>query len=235
MRGRLGLGTLLPRQTVRHRTRPYLPGLGHSATWTAAPDDESAVAAPEAATSARARADAAAGIIATAVRYAAWNWPVTPSPELAPTTDLERIFAGWTATPQARILAVCGVSFDVVEADASCAHPALRRLDRLGVQLGPVLITARGRLGFLVRVGTATALSALIDPRTGPSLLARGSLVELPRTLHQPQHLQRVHVSAAACWQRAPSAHRPALPAAHVVLGALTLAPHRDLVGSRTR
>jgi hypothetical protein len=184
-----------------------------------------------------------------ALRYAAWNWPITPSPDHASSTDLEQVFATWSRTPEAPILAACGVAFDVIEADAFSGRTALIRLDRLGVQLGPVLVTqgSRGQAGgaridVLVRVGTAAALSPLMDPQTGPALLGAGAHVELPKALEQAQsqaHIQ-LHLaqrgSAPASpdpfWLRAPSVARPALPAAHVVLGALALAPRRALAGS---
>lgn len=151
--------------------------------------------------------------------------------------------------PEAPILAACGLAFDVIEADAVSGRTALIRLDRLGVQLGPVLVT-RGcgartigaRINFLVRVGTAAALSPLMDPHTGPALLGSGAHVELPKALEQAQsqahiqlHLAQRAAAAAspdAFWLRAPSVARPALPAAHVVLGALALAPRRALAGS---
>lgn len=183
-----------------------------------------------------------------ALRYAAWNWPITPSPEHTPSTDLEQVFATWSRTPEAPILAACGVAFDVIEADAVSGRTALIRLDRLGVQLGPVMVSMAGsqatgpRISFLVRVGTAAALRPLLDPHTGPALLGSGAHVELPKALEQAQshaHLQ-LHLTqraaAPACpdpfWLRAPSVARPALPAAHVVLGALALAPRRALAGS---
>jgi len=184
-----------------------------------------------------------------ALRYAAWNWPITPSPEQAPSTDLEQVFATWSRTPESPILAACGIAFDVIEADATAGRTALIRLDRLGVQLGPVLVTPRpgerthgARISFLVRVGTSAALSPLMDPRTGPALLGAGSHVELPKVLEQAQSQSQLqlHLAQRAAaptpadpfWLRAPSAARPTLPAAHVVLGALALAPRRALAGS---
>lgn len=184
-----------------------------------------------------------------ALRYAAWNWPITPSPDHTPSTDLEQVFATWSRAPEAPILAACGLAFDVIEADPGSGRTALIRLDRLGVQLGPILVTrasgtqaAGPRIGFLVRVGTAATLSPLMDPHTGPALLGPGAHVELPRALDQgqPQEQLQLHVAQRATapvspdpfWLRAPSVARPALPAAHVVLGALALAPRRALAGS---
>ena len=302
MRGQLGLGALLPRQTARRRAAgenaagaaaranaadteaaPRARGLSaperlHRRDRVGSepgPDAEAQAArqiaprvgaglglaigpAPSVRTSAASRAHAigrprtspsASTPRTAALRYAAWNWPITPSPDQAPSTDLEQVFATWSRTPESPILAACGVAFDVIEADAASGRTALIRLDRLGVQLGPVLVTPRpgerthgARISFLVRVGTSAALSPLMDPRTGPALLGTGSHVELPKVLEQAQsqsqlqlHLaQRTAAPAPAdpFWLRAPSVARPTLPAAHVVLGALALAPRRALTGS---
>lgn len=271
MRGQLGLGTLLPRQTARRRA-----GAGTQAAEATpradAPVAESAVSRVHSVGRSRVNAEArtapggeantsrsrGSGKFAgkgtsrgtsanantnpngrtAALRYASWDWPITPVPQRAASTDLERIFATWSKTPEAPILAACGIAFDVIEADAAVGRAALVRLDRLGVQLGPVSMAplgsaaARGtaRIGFLVRVGTAAALSTLIDPRTGPVLLGHGDHVELPRSLCQPQP-HRAAAPIESFWLRAPSAARPTLPAAHVVLGALALAPHRAPTG----
>lgn len=298
MRGQLGLGALLPRQTARRRATSQ-NAAGAAARANAAdneaaprarsfsatehvhardrvgsgPDAEAGSArqiapraglglgispVPSARTSAASRAHAigrprtspsASTPRTAALRYAAWNWPITPSPEQAPSTDLEQVFATWSRTPESPILAACGVAFDVIEADATSGRTALIRLDRLGVQLGPVLVTPRpgdqthgARISFLVRVGTSAALSPLMDPRTGPALLGAGGHVELPKVLEQAvsQSQLQLHLaqrgaapgSADPFWLRAPSVARPALPAAHVVLGALALAPRRALVAS---
>lgn len=262
MRGQLGLGTLLPRQTARRRAGAG-PQAAEAAARANAPIAESRVSRVHSVARSRMNGDASTGPDvgpsggastgagtgtgtngrAAALRYASWNWPLTPVPHRAASTDLERIYAAWSKTPEAPILAACGIAFDVIEADAAAGRAALIRLDRLGVQLGPVSMAplgsaaARGaaRIGFLVRVDTAAALSTLIDPRTGPVLLGRGDHVELPRSLCQPPP-HRAPAPAEPFWLRAPSAGRPTLPAAHVVLGALALAPHRalaDLTASR--
>jgi hypothetical protein len=74
-----------------------------------------------------------------ALRYAAWDWPVGPDPEVQATTDPEKVFAAWTRLPDAPILAECGRAFDAVAADGALVRLALMRLDRLGVAVGPVV------------------------------------------------------------------------------------------------
>ena len=178
----------------------------------------------------RASRTAAAAVASrsTALRYAAWGWPITPSTVLPATTDLEQVFATWSRLPDAPILAACGVAFDVIETHALAGRTALARLDRLGVDLGPVTIDSAGRTGFFVRADSAAPLSALIDPSTGPSLIGRGAHFELPRTLEPPEPFRPTPTAAIGrFWLRPPGTPRPALPTAHVVLGALALVPYR--------
>ncbi|MGH6655229.1 MAG: bifunctional DNA primase/polymerase [Actinocrinis sp.] len=199
-----------------------------------------------------------------ALRYASWGWPVTPDVDVPATTDLEQVFAAWTRVPDAPILAACGVAFDVIGADAAAGRTALLRLDRLGVELGPVtvgpgIVGQRGprsehghgyghghghgasqaarlspsnaRIGFLVRAGTADALSPLIDADTRSVLSGRGAYFELPRMAADrsaaAQPFRPIPIGGRV-WLRSPSTSRPVLPAAHVVLGALALVPYRE-------
>jgi len=187
-----------------------------------------------------ARTAAAVASRSTALRYAAWGWPVTPSTALPATADLEQVFATWSRLPDAPILAACGVAFDVIETHALAGRTALARLDRLGVDLGPVTIDSVGRIGFLVRADSAAQLSSLIDLNTGPApgssphsnsgptLIGRGTHFELPRTLDQPEPF-RPSATTGRFWLRPPGTPRPALPTAHVVLGALALVPYHAL------
>jgi hypothetical protein len=198
---------------------------------------------------------------AVALQYASWDWPVTPNASLPATTDLEQVFAAWTRFPEAPILAACGVSFDVIEAEAAAGRKALLRLDRMGVELGPVIAVSRppgparafgsayrtnalrirdaavghragrlalesSRIGFLVRPGTAAPLDALLDPGSGPRLVPAGGRHELPAALTQ----QRSASPERGCrWLRQPGTLPPVLPAAHVILGALTSASSRTV------
>lgn len=182
-----------------------------------------------------ARSAAAVASRSTALRYAAWGWPVAPSAALPATADLEQVFATWSRLPDAPILAACGVAFDVIETHMMAGRTALARLDRLGVDLGPVTIDSAGRIGFLVRADSAAQLSSLIDLSTGagpgPALIGQGAHFELPRTLDQPEPF-RPPAATGRFWLRPPGTPRPALPTAHVVLGALALVPYRALATS---
>lgn len=169
------------------------------------------------------------GARAAALRYASWGWPVTPGQHSAPTTDLEQVYTAWTRLPGAPVLAPCAAAFDVVLAAAPAGRAALARLERLGVDLGPVAALCGpqdrwcggpdGRLAFLVRAGSARTLEPWWDGGADTRLLESGELFELPALGgHGERH-----------WLREPAA-RPVLPAAHVVVGALALAPYRALV-----
>jgi hypothetical protein len=175
------------------------------------------------------------GARAAALRYASWGWPVTPTPDRSPTTDLEQVYAAWTRLPDAPVFAACSAAFDVVLTSGLAGRPALARLERLGVDLGPVAVdqepdgTWRGgeQLGFLVRAGSARALGPLWDRDAGSRVLDGGDLFELPA--HTGRRGRADYTTGGRVWLREPSA-RPVLPTAQVVIGALALAPYRALV-----
>jgi hypothetical protein len=249
-RGQLGtLGTLLPHQVGRLRTAADSRANTAPNQGANSPDaDKPGGARPDRPDRPRraGRSVTAAASRSTALRYAAWGWPVAPSSAIPATIDLEQVFATWSRLPDAPILAACGEAFDVIETDVPTGRNALARLDRLGVELGPVTIDSvagpgsglgagawvsagtrsPGRIGFLVRADSAASLSALIDRNTRPVLIGRGAAFELPRTLDQPEPF-RPTAPAGRHWLRPPGTPRPVLPTAHVVLGALALVPYR--------
>jgi hypothetical protein len=198
---------------------------------------------------------------AVALRYAAWDWPVGPDPTVAATTDPEKVFAAWTRLPDAPILTECGSAFDVVLADAAVVRHALARLDRLGVSVGPVIacpgasrhavagsglaapagsgkLPGTGLLAVLVRAGSAASIDALLDRRppgaASPQVLGRGTRFELPPSLDADPRPASGPLSERR-WLRPPTGARPALPAAHVILGALALVPYRTVAGISAR
>ncbi|HEV2343251.1 MAG TPA: bifunctional DNA primase/polymerase [Actinocrinis sp.] len=257
-RGQLGtLGTLLPHQAGRLRPAAdpradTAPNQGKNSSNADKPGADRAERTERADRPRRAGRSVTAVVgRSTALRYAAWGWPVAPSAAIPATTDLEQVFATWSRLPDAPILAACGEAFDVIEADASAGRNALARLDRLGVELGPVTIDSvagpgsglgagawvsagarsSGRIGFLVRADSAAPLSALIDRNTGPVLIGRGAAFELPRALDQSEPF-RPTMPTGRYWLRPPGTPRPVLPTAHVVLGALALVPYRALAAS---
>ena len=148
-----------------------------------------------------------------AVRYAAYGWPVTTG-TTTPTRDPDRAQALRTMLPNATVNAVCGEAFDLVEADAPSGRAALVRLERLGVQVGPVLwVPALDRIGFMVRCGTLGPVTSLLDAGYELRVLDAGDLAELPgppggrvRWLREP-----------------PPVGTPALPPAHIVLGRIAV------------
>jgi hypothetical protein len=157
-----------------------------------------------------------------ALRYAGWGWPVAACPDAPGTVDPDQILALWNRQPDAPVLGSCGCAFDVVEADGELGRNALARLDRLGVSPGPVVLdrAASGRrLGFLVRAGSAGAIRPWVSWAGSTRLFSTGQKYELPAG--RPGRRD---------WLREPcvgQGGRPVLPAAHLILGALALAPSR--------
>lgn len=146
-----------------------------------------------------------------AVRYAAYGWPVTTG-TTTPTCDPERAQTLWSMLPNASVYAVCGEAFDLVEADAPAGRAALVRLERLGVQVGPVLwVPSLDRIGFLVCCGTLGPVTSLLDAGYELRVLDAGDLAELPGP-----------PGGRVRWLREPApVGTPTLPPAHIVLGGI--------------
>jgi hypothetical protein len=169
-----------------------------------------------------------------ALRYASWGWPVSVGPDAPGTVDLDQVHTMWSRFCGAPVFSACGAAFDVVEADGELGRNALARLDRLGVSPGPVvldLVQPGRRLGFLVRPGSARAIRPWVSWAGSTRLFSAGQAYELP-----------AGSPARRDWLRGPGAGlggclngeligdfhtRPVLPAAHLILGALALAPSR--------
>jgi hypothetical protein len=156
-----------------------------------------------------------------ALRYASWGWPVSVGPDTPGTVDLDQVFTLWSRLAGAPVISSCGWAFDVIEADGELGRRALARLDRLGAGPGPVLLglSRPERLGFLVQPGSAGAIRPWVSWAGSTRLYTTGHTYELP-----------AGVPARRRWLRDPSGGqggRPVLPAAHLILGALALAPGR--------
>ncbi|HEV2635508.1 MAG TPA: hypothetical protein VGX23_10205 [Actinocrinis sp.] len=156
-----------------------------------------------------------------ALRYASWGWPVSAGPDGPGTVDLDQVYMLWSRLADAPVLGACGWAFDVVEADGGLGREALARLDRLGAGPGPVVLdpVRPERLGFLVRPGSAGAIRPWVSWAGSTRLYTAGQTYELPGG--EPDRRR---------WLRDPGAGhsgRPVLPAAHLLLGALALAPRR--------
>lgn len=68
----------------------------------------------------------------------------------------------WARVPGAAVLLPTGRSFDVIEVAEAPGRRALVRLERMGLRLGPVLLTPAGRAQFFVAPGAAAELPHLL-------------------------------------------------------------------------
>ncbi|NYI07743.1 bifunctional DNA primase/polymerase [Allostreptomyces psammosilenae] len=68
----------------------------------------------------------------------------------------------WSAQPDSCVLLPTGRSFDAVDVPFNAGCLALARLERLGVELGPVLSVANRRMVFLVLPGIAEKVPDLL-------------------------------------------------------------------------
>lgn len=143
---------------------------------------------------------------------------------------LERVTGDWARTPGAAVLLPCGRTFDVLEVPAAAGERALERLERLGVQPGPVAAAPHGRVWFFVAPGTAGRLPELLYRMgwDGAGLdlrgLGPGRHVTAPPSEHGGHGPVR--------WLRTPDLETgPRPPAARLLLGTLAYACHRTARG----
>ncbi|MFF7452804.1 bifunctional DNA primase/polymerase [Kitasatospora sp. NPDC008115] len=142
----------------------------------------------------------------------------------------------WTEHPRASILLPTGRSFDVLDVPEVAGCLAVARMERMGLQLGPVVVVpaAPGRSGrrlhFLVLPGAAARLPELLRRLGWPpgrlDLVARG---EGDWTVAPPS---RVGPGGFAQWARPPAARGRWLPDAAELIGPLAYACGRDAPSS---
>ncbi|MBO1416045.1 bifunctional DNA primase/polymerase [Streptomyces sp. FH025] len=147
--------------------------------------------------------------------------------------------AWWTERPEASILLPTGRSFDVLDVPETAGCLALARMERMGLQLGPVVVvpSAPGRVGrrlhFLVLPGVATGLPEMLRKLGWPpgrlDLIARG---EGDWTVAPPS---RIGSSGYAQWARSPTALNRWLPAAAELISPLAYACGREAPSYRAR
>ncbi|WP_431041946.1 bifunctional DNA primase/polymerase [Streptomyces sp. P1-3] len=75
---------------------------------------------------------------------------------------LDDAVAAWAEVPGAAVLLPVGRFFDVLEVAERAGRRALLRLERMGLPLGPVTVTPRGRAQFFVAPGAAAELPQLL-------------------------------------------------------------------------
>jgi hypothetical protein len=138
----------------------------------------------------------------------------------------------WARTPGAAVLLPTGRTFDVIDVAEAPGHQALARLERMGLPLGPVLVTPAGRAQFFVAPGAAQDL---------PQLLYRmgwdGAELDL-RCLGPGEHVTAPPSDAGGLgpvrWLREPRpgvrSPVPQPPEARLLLGTLAYVSHRTRV-----
>ncbi|GAA4861176.1 bifunctional DNA primase/polymerase [Kitasatospora terrestris] len=143
----------------------------------------------------------------------------------------------WTEHPQASILLPTGRSFDVLDVPEVAGCLALARMERMGLQLGPVVAApmAAGQVGrrlhFLVLPGVLTKLPEMLRKLGWApgrlDLVARGEgdwIVAPP---------SRIGGYSFAQWARPPSAINRWLPDAAELISPLAYACGREVPAAR--
>jgi hypothetical protein len=128
----------------------------------------------------------------------------------------------WTATPDASVLLPTGRAFDVLEVSEAAGCLGLARMERAGVNVGPVAATPTRRMYFFVlpnaRPKTVKLLATLGWGRTALDLSCRGAgdyIVAPP---------SRMGVLGHAQWVRRPSETNSWMPDVDELLAPLAYA-----------
>ncbi|MGW7620836.1 bifunctional DNA primase/polymerase [Streptomyces antimycoticus] len=152
--------------------------------------------------------------------------PLSFAPGVPAGATLDAAAAAWEQVPGAAVLLPVGRSFDVLEVAEYAGGHALVRLERMGLPLGPVAVTPRGRAQFFVAPGAAAELPELLyrmgwdDADLDLRCLGPGDHITAP-----PSDLGGL---GPVRWLRPPTldtAGRP--PHARLVLGTLAYLSHR--------
>lgn len=88
--------------------------------------------------------------------------PLAFAPTVPAGATLDEVTEAWGAYPGAAVLLPVGRAFDVIEVSEEAGRRALVRLERMGLPLGPVIVTADGRAQFFVAPGAAAELPQLL-------------------------------------------------------------------------
>lgn len=141
------------------------------------------------------------------------------------TTDPGTIRWWWTARPHAPILVPTGHSFDVLDVSEAAGYGAVKRLESLGLRLGPVLSTGDGRIQFFVVPGAGPDVENIMRGTdwTGSQLdiecRGEGDFVFLPPS--------RLGMGRHTRWIREPSGDSRRLPDARALLTSIAYACYR--------
>jgi hypothetical protein len=153
--------------------------------------------------------------------------PLAFAGEIPAGATLEEATEAWARVPGAAVLLPVGRSFDVIEVAEVPGRRALVRLERMGLRLGPVLLTPTGRAQFFVAPGAAAELPHLLyrmgwdDAHLDLRCLGPGDHVTAP-----PSDLAGL---GPVRWLREPRLDAvPQPPEARLLLGTLAYVSHRD-------
>jgi len=153
--------------------------------------------------------------------------PVDPEVEVPAGAGLRQAAEVWERMPGASVLLPVGRAFDVIDVAEAPGRLALARLERMGLHLGPVLLTPAGRAQFFVAPGAAVELPYLLyrmgwdDARLDLRCLGRGDHVAAPPS--------EVAGLGPVRWLREPFLDAvPPPPEARLLLGTLAYVSHRD-------
>lgn len=157
--------------------------------------------------------------------------PLGFADEIPAGATLRQVTEGWARVPGAAVLLPVGRVFDVLDVAETPGRRALVRLERMGLRLGPVLLTPTGRVQLFVAPGAAAELPHLLyrmgwdDADLDLHCLGPGGHVTAP-----PSDLGG---HGPVQWLRAPApgtapGTAPQPPEARLLLGTLAYLCHRD-------
>ncbi|MFC0600102.1 bifunctional DNA primase/polymerase [Streptomyces palmae] len=128
----------------------------------------------------------------------------------------------WAETPDAAILLPTGRTFDTLDVPESAGFLALARMERMGIDLGPVSCTPDRRMHFFVLPGAAPKVPDLIRKHGWmPATLDVQAHGDGDYTLAPPT---RVGTRGAVHWVRRPTVANRWLPDAAELVSALAYA-----------
>ncbi|MCI0385378.1 bifunctional DNA primase/polymerase [Streptomyces sp. CNQ085] len=159
--------------------------------------------------------------------------PTRPDWAAQATSGATAVRRMWADRPRASVLLPTGRAFDAIEVPETTGCLALARMERMGVAVGPVTGTPKGRMLFFVQPGGASRMPDLVR-RLGWSpgaldLTVRGDgdWVAAPPT--------RVGARGAVLWVRQPADTGHRLPEAEEIVRPLAYACGRDAAATRVR
>jgi hypothetical protein len=88
--------------------------------------------------------------------------PLAFAGEIPVGATLDDVTEAWSQVPGATVLLPVGRTFDILDVAVRAGRRALVRLERMGLPLGPVLVTPDGRCQFFVAPGAAAELPELL-------------------------------------------------------------------------